>query len=164
MFPRRLVVGALALLLLFGLLIGASGAAQRDAWMQGYMVGRLSAGGEGDAAAPLAPYFYGGGYRGPHFGGLGLIFVLGLLFFLFGAVGKFFRCWGWRHSGGPGGGPWGRHGYGPPGWGRQQPPESEQGASSRPHRHSPPWWGRERPSEAGQEQTGSRPGTGGEYT
>lgn len=79
MFYKRWIVIAIAALLVFGGLSAMSGAGQREAWMQGYMAGRLSAGSDGDAA--LAPYLMPGGAFGPRYGGVGpgLFFGLGFL-------------------------------------------------------------------------------------
>lgn len=84
MFGKRWI-GLLVMVLIFVAVISAFGSAgQRTAWQQGYLAGRLSAGGEaGDAA--LAPYLYGPGAFGPHYGGFpfGWLFLLGLLAFAF---------------------------------------------------------------------------------
>jgi hypothetical protein len=60
---------AVAALLLIGLISAIGGSGQRDAWMQGYLAGRLSAGGEG--TADLAPYMMMRGAGPWHYGGWG---------------------------------------------------------------------------------------------
>lgn len=95
MSRERMALIGLAALLVAGLLFGAvsSGIAngQRDAWMQGYTLGRLTAAaGVDGAVAPQLPYAvpyaaYGPGYgpRGPGFGGVLLILLAtGALFFV----------------------------------------------------------------------------------
>ena len=79
MIYKRWIVVALAALLVIGVVSAVSGAGQREAWMQGYMAGRLSTGTDGTAA--LAPYMMPGGPLGPHYGGFGggLFIGLGLL-------------------------------------------------------------------------------------
>jgi hypothetical protein len=81
------VLIGLAVLLGLALLFAGGAAGQRSAWMEGYMMGRLSAvstgaeAGAGAAAAaamlPYAPYGMGFAHRGPGLGGV-LFFVLGL--------------------------------------------------------------------------------------
>ncbi len=73
MFFKRWMVVALAILLAIGIFSAMSAAGQRDAWMQGYLAGRLSTGADGGAA--LAPYMMPGGAFGPRYGG----FPFGLL-------------------------------------------------------------------------------------
>jgi hypothetical protein len=149
-----------------GIIFGLSGAAQRDAWTQGYLVGRLSAI-DGGAAA-LAPvtgglpqtagqvYGVGWGHRGFGFGGfLGFLFLGGLLFFIFGAMRRAMMWRHWVHQygapgqpGGPGmgwggaqGGPGGWHG--PQGWqggypGSQQSQQQGGQAQAVPVEPTPP--------------------------
>jgi hypothetical protein len=69
MFYKRWIVIGLAALLLFGVVSAIGGAGQREAWMEGYIAGRLSTGSDGGAA--LAPYMMPGGPFGPHYGGFG---------------------------------------------------------------------------------------------
>ena len=69
MFYKRWIVIAVAALLVFGVVSAISGAGQREAWMQGYMAGRLSTGSDGGAA--LAPYLMPGSPLGPRYGGFG---------------------------------------------------------------------------------------------
>jgi hypothetical protein len=136
MFPRRMLFIGIAALVVFAIFGTVISNVQRDAWTQGYLVGQLSAQGDGKAAA-LAPLAYGGGYPGmyggPHFGGIGLVFLLGFGFLAFMGFSRFMM---WRYwmsqrgpegqgqpgnpgaaQGGPWGGPWGhRHGHRPPPW------------------------------------------------
>jgi hypothetical protein len=93
---RFLLAGVLALVVL-ALLFGAVTNGQRDAWTQGYLVGRLSAV-EGEAAlapAGLLPYAaYSLPQRGPGFGSL-LFLLLGVGAVIF--IGsRFARMAQWR--------------------------------------------------------------------
>ncbi len=83
MFGRRWIGLAVAALLVIVVISAANGSAQQNAWMQGYMAGRLSAGSDGGAAA-LAPYMMPGGAFGPHFGGAAPGLLLGLGFLALG--------------------------------------------------------------------------------
>ena len=149
MFQRRFMFVALVGLIVLVLLFGAVSAGQRDAWTQGYMMGRLSAGTDGaNSAAPLLPYMYGGQFGlHPFFGGFGLLLLIGGLFLFFG-VARCFRFHAWGMHGGPwahgpeGQAPsdqqqargWGRRGYGPPPWwhGWEHPEEKSQPAPDEP--------------------------------
>ena len=84
MFSKRWIGLALVALLLIGVISAVSGAGQRDAWMQGYLAGRLSTG-EDDGSA-LTPYLMARGEFGSHYGGFGagLNCLIGLGFLLFG--------------------------------------------------------------------------------
>ena len=115
MFPRRFLAIAIGLLLIFGLLFVVP-SMQRDAWMQGYLMGQMASGKDAGSAALLAPYMMRGG---PGFGGFGffLLIPLGILFFV--GLGKFMRFRAWQHGYGPGG--W--HHHGPPPWAQGQPPQ-----------------------------------------
>jgi hypothetical protein len=99
MFHRRWIGLVVVALILIGIFSSISGAAQRDAWMQGYMAGRLSTSSDGGAA--LAPYMMQGGMFGPHYGGFGSGFgiFIGLAFL---ALGIFLVSRGrrWARSGG----------------------------------------------------------------
>jgi hypothetical protein len=129
--PReRIVLMGLAALLVFGLIFGAIAngvsAGQRDAWMEGYTMGRLTAAAGVDGAlAPMAPYAgYGAGYtatrgHGPGFGGfLFMLLGAGALFFFISrlVMRERWRTWA-AMQGAPGaampGGPAGLH-QGPP--------------------------------------------------
>jgi hypothetical protein len=134
-----LLIG-LAALLVVGLVFGAVGSGiesgQRDAWMEGYTMGRLTAaaGVEG-AIAPMVPYAgpYAMGYRGhgPGFGGfLFLLLGAGALFFVGSRIAMRARWKAWAMQGqqgfGPGWGPGGMH----PGAGSDSQAQWRQG---------PPW-------------------------
>lgn len=142
MFPRRFVVVAAIALLILGLIMaGGAAAAQRQAWMQGYMLGRMSTGTDGaNSLAPVLPYMVPGygGYAGPHFGGFGLLLGIGALFLLFGFL-RFVGCMAWRH-----GGPWGRRGmwggYPPDQPGQPGPQERSEAYAGRRQWHRAPWW------------------------
>jgi hypothetical protein len=82
MFHKRWIVIAVAALIVFGIFSAVSGAGQREAWMEGYMAGRLSAGSDGSAA--LTPYLMPGSPFGPHYGGSGPGLFFGLAFLAFG--------------------------------------------------------------------------------
>ena len=82
---RLILAGVLALVVL-ALIFGAVSNGQRDAWTQGYLVGRLTAV-EGDGAlatAGLLPYAaYGMPPQGPGFGGfIFLLLGVGAVFFI----------------------------------------------------------------------------------
>ena len=186
MFPRRFVMVAVVGLVVFALLGAWSGSVQRDAWLQGYLVGQ-AAGGEGAKAAPLAPFLYGGygPFGGPRFGSNPFGFLFPLLFFglvIFGLsrLGRFMAWQRWAAQGGPGGpqgpqgpgsegqapqfgqpyGPWGwhgRHGHRPPWW--AQPPQSGQQPQSGDAPTQPPTprgWG-EQPPQREAEASGGEP-------
>lgn len=93
---RFLLAGGLALVVL-ALIFGAVTNGQRDAWTQGYLVGRLTAvEGEGALAATgLLPYAaYGFPQRGPGFGGLVFLLLgIGALAFI---GSRFVRMAQWR--------------------------------------------------------------------
>ena len=89
MSRERIVLIALAVLAIGALLFAGAAAGQRSAWMEGYMMGRLSAGGGAEAAGagaaaaaamlPYAPYGVGFAHHGPGFGGV--LLVLGAVAF-----------------------------------------------------------------------------------
>jgi hypothetical protein len=93
---RLILAGVLALVVL-ALIFGAVSNGQRDAWTQGYLVGRLTAvEGEGAlATAGLLPYAaYGMPPRGPGFGSfLFLLLGIGAVFFI---GSRFARMAQWR--------------------------------------------------------------------
>ena len=65
MFPRRILIVGLVALVILGLVLSGNAAQQREAWTQGFLVGRLSAGSSGSgSAAPLPPEVYPGLARG----------------------------------------------------------------------------------------------------
>ena len=148
MFRGRFLGLVLAALLVFGLLIGGASAIQRDAWTQGYMMGRLSTGTDGGSAVPMMPYAYPGIYGGAgHFGGgLGLIFGIGLLFLLVLVVGRLFGPRAWAMHGGRGCPPW---------------PYLEGQADGSPsrHWHRGPWeWEKQPEASPGETKTAAEPG------
>ncbi|MSP14737.1 MAG: hypothetical protein EXR62_17485 [Chloroflexi bacterium] len=169
MFRGRFIMGILAIFLIFGLFSSIGGGMQRDAWTQGYLVGRLSTSTEGSSAVPPAPVlipgyqgfagFHGASW-GAHFGGFGLLLGIGFFFLVLMGLGKFFRFFAWRHMGGPQGGPWGRYESWPPGWGwhHQSPPGPKpqqggpEGWQSGRQGSPPPWWGWEQRPESKPEQ------------
>jgi len=136
MSHKRFLPVALTALIVIGLLIMGGSAIYRNGWSQGYMTGRLAAGGDDGAALPYAPYGLPGRYHGfsPFLCCLGPVFTVGLLFLLLIAVGKFFRFWAWKKADGPEGRNWAKH------W------------SEHWHRHHgpmPPWcWEKPSPEEA----------------
>ena len=67
MYGKRFLMKALVGLLVIALLIGGASSLQRNAWMQGYMMGQLGAGGDGKAVIPYMAYGLQG-YGGPGFG------------------------------------------------------------------------------------------------
>jgi hypothetical protein len=81
MFGRRWIGFALMALLVIVVISTLGGSAQQNAWMQGYMAGRLSAGTDG--AVALAPYMIPGSPFMPRYGGfghgIGLFIGLGFL-------------------------------------------------------------------------------------
>ena len=105
MYGKRFLMKALVGLLVIALLVGGASSLQRSAWMQGYMMGQLGAGGDGDAAIPYMAYGLQG-YGGPHLGG-GLVILLGigLLALLFMGFGRVFLGRPWAMQGGPQGDP-----------------------------------------------------------
>ncbi|MFN8484534.1 MAG: hypothetical protein U0768_15960 [Anaerolineae bacterium] len=147
MFPRRFIGMAIGALLLFGLLFVVAPNMQRDAWMQGYLMGQLAGGKDAGAAALLAPYMMHSG--GPGFGGgFGFLLLIPLGFLFFVGVGKFMRYRAWQHGYGHGG-PGGWHRHGPPPWaqgqgapqGQAQPqtPDQPQGPPEGGQPQTPPW-------------------------
>ena len=92
---------ALVGLLVIALLIGGASSLQRNAWMQGYMMGQLSAGGDGKAAIPYMAYGLQG-YGGPGLGGgLAILLGVGLLALLFMGFSRVFLGRPWAMQGGP---------------------------------------------------------------
>ena len=79
MVGKRFLMKALVGLLVIALLIGGASSLQRNAWMQGYMMGQLGAGADGGTALPYMAYGLQG-YGGPGLGGgLAILFGIGLL-------------------------------------------------------------------------------------
>lgn len=119
---RFILAGVLALVVL-ALIFGAVSNGQRDAWTQGYLVGRLTAvEGEGAlATAGLLPYAaYGLPQRGPGFGGiLFLLLGAGAIFFIGSRFARMaqWRAWAAQQGITPEGQPTPPWGGPPMGWG-----------------------------------------------
>jgi len=95
-------IGLGLLILVIGL-AAIGGAIQRNAWMQGYMAGQFSAGGEGQAVSPYMPYGYPGGHSiWPWVLGIGLIVALVM-------AGKFMRFHAWKKTDGKPPADWAKH-------------------------------------------------------
>ena len=151
---RFILIGVAAVVVL-ALIFGAVSNNQRDAWTQGYLVGRLTAV-EGDSAlAPagaMLPYAYGYPQRGPGFGGFFFLLLgIGAVFFIGSRMARMaqWRAWAAQQGMTPEGqgqpdaawsGPW----SGPMGWGcghhhrhqqqqqaPQTPPQPAEPASER---------------------------------
>jgi hypothetical protein len=150
MARARMALFGLAALLVVGLVWGAVASSiaggQRDAWLEGYTMGRLTAAaGVDGAVVPLAPYVGpgaapygpGGGARGPGFGGLLLFLVgAGALFFVARRVlrarGEAWAAMQGSEAGpAPGGPPFGPH-FGPG-------PGGRAGGPWHGHRRCGPW-------------------------
>ncbi|MBN1138396.1 MAG: hypothetical protein JXM73_17540 [Anaerolineae bacterium] len=116
----------LGLLILAIGLAAIGGAIQRNAWMQGYMLGQLSAGGEGQAVAPYMAYGYPGSHSvWPWVLGIGFIVALVMAF-------KAMRFHAWKNAGGQPPAEWAKHWH--------------------PHGMGPHWWHGEAPAAAEGEQ------------
>jgi hypothetical protein len=143
---RFLTVGLAALIIVVCLLVVGGTAIYRGGWSQGYMMGRLAAGGDDGAIAPYALY----GYPRSHFGLSPFLCGAGLFVLLLVVMGQFFRFRAWKmvaREGWPKGGHWAKH------WHRHHGPM--------PHGPMPPWcWGREEPSEEEAEKTEPNGDTG----
>ena len=116
----------LVLLIVIVAVAAIGGGIQRKAWMQGYMMGQLSSGGEGQTVAPLMAYGYPSGGHSflPVLLGVGL--VVGLMFM----AGKVMFFHSWKKAGG-------------------RPPEEWRKFWERHHDHMPPWcWHEEAPAAA----------------
>ena len=147
MAQRRLVVGILVGLLILSVVSAWNASAQQDAWTQGYLIGRLSAGGDSNSAAALIPFLYPG-FRGG-FGRAPFGFIFPLLFLVLGVilVSRFLRFRAWRHWGRPGAEPWAFPGPGSHPWGSERGPEAPQ---------AEPWGQREYQSRPPGAQTAPR--------
>ena len=153
MYGKHYLMKALMGLLVIALLIGGASSLQRNAWMQGYMMGQLGAGADGGAAIPYMAYGLQG-YGGPGLGGGPAILIgIGLLALLFVGFSRVFLGRPWAMQGGPQGGD-------PPdgdeqSWQRMAQAHAERAA--RHWRHGPPGcWG-----QADKIETASgEPGTG----
>ncbi len=155
MFPRRFVGVIVAGLIALGVFMMVNANAQRDAWMQGYLLGRVSGGGSDAAASTLLPLVYGGylGHGGP--GGFAPFLFIGLAALAFFGVTRAMRAAAWRHHGGG----WGQPGQLPPWWNQEQapPPGDAPHAQTPPWSHRPPWWGEPTPSTPAPEASESGP-------
>ena len=101
MVGKRFLMKALVGLLVIALLIGGASSLQRNAWMQGYMMGQLGAGGDGKAVIPYMAYGLQG-YGGPGLGGgLAILLGIGLLALLFMGFSRVFLGRPWAMQGGP---------------------------------------------------------------
>lgn len=134
MMSHRFLWIALAGLLVVGLLMGGISATQRSAWNEGFMMGRLTASGDGSAVLPYA-YGYGmGPAGGSSFGGFGLLLGVGLLFLVFAGFSRMGRRHAWGMEGQPHGtSPWG---HGAPPWARGEMKAGCRGGS-RPDEAAP---------------------------
>jgi hypothetical protein len=128
----RFGVAALVLVLI---LVAGAGAIQQSAWSQGYMMGLVAGGGEGDALSQYVLYNSGRGLGIGHV--IGGFFKVGLIFIGLILLAKFVFGMGyirrWHMAGGPGGEHHhGWHHHGPP-WGRpQKDTESEDIDTAQP--------------------------------
>ncbi len=106
--PGKLVrIGIVVLVgaLLLGLAVSSI---QQAAWSQGYALGLIAGGGQGDTLSQYLLYNNGAlGNSGPGFGGF---LFIGLMIFGFFALMRMGRMAMWRSRGGPGGEAWGRWG------------------------------------------------------
>jgi len=144
MFWRRFAVGGVALLIVLCLLSTAGAALFHVSWSQGYAAGTAAAGDEAVASMPYSPGLPGWAFGPrPAMLGIGLFFTVGMLFLLFGMVGKLFHSHVWRTAGAPASEQWREH------WGRHW-------ASS--HCPPPPWWGK--PAEEKTEKADPDAGAG----
>jgi hypothetical protein len=140
MYGKRFLMKALVGLLVIALLIGGASSLQRNAWMQGYMLGQLGTGADGGAALPYMAYGlqgYGGSGLG---GGLTILLGLGMLALLFVGFGRIFI----GRSGTMPGGPQGEEAQS---WQRMAQAHAERAA--RHWRNGPPWcWDQAEEAEA----------------
>jgi len=153
MYGKRFLMKALVGLLVIALLIGGASSLQRNAWMQGYMMGQLGASGGGSAAIPYMAYGLQG-YGGPGLGGgLAILLGVGLLALLFMGFSRVFHGRPWATPGGPQGGP---QSGDEQSWQRMAQAHAERAA--RHWRHGPPGcW-----DQADKiEPASGEPGTGG---
>jgi len=153
MVGKRFLMKALVGLLVIALLIGGASSLQRNAWMQGYMMGQLGASGGGGAAIPYMAYGLQG-YGGPGLGGgLTILLGVGLLALLFMGFSRVFHGGPWAMQGGPQGGP---QSGDEQSWQRMAQAHAERAA--RHWRHGPPGcWDQAEKTEA---ESGEQ-GTGG---
>lgn len=140
MSEHRMMRFGIAALVVVLLLVAGAGAVQQSAWSQGYMMGLIAGGGEGDALSQYVLYNSG---RGSSLGGIvGGFFRFALFFFGLMLAAKFFFGMAfrrrWQMAGGPEGDWKGWQHHGPP-WCRQDEPkptdanrETAQAAVKRP--------------------------------
>lgn len=146
MEQRRIVMIAVAAVVVIGLLFGVGSSMQRNAWMEGYTMGRLTAAAGVDGAlAPMMPYApvaVGYPQHGPGFGGfLFLFFGAGLFFLIATRFWHRARWQEWAAQTGQSGevrhgyGCWGRHGQEAQGPAARQPaPTESKPAEEQPDR------------------------------
>ena len=163
MVGKHFLMKALGGLLVIALLIGGASSLQRNAWMQGYMMGQLGASGGGSAAIPYMAYGLQG-YGGPHLGGgLAILLGIGLLALLFMGFGRVFHGRPWAMQGGPqGGGSQGNPQVGDEqSWQRMAQAHAERAA--RHWRHGPPgcWDQADKIESTSGEPASGEPETGG---
>jgi len=163
MYGKRFLMKALVGLLVIALLIGGASSLQRNAWMQGYMMGQLGAGADGGAAIPYMAYGLQG-YGGPGLGGgLAILLGLGLLAVLFMGFSRVFLGRPWAMQGGPQGGcqQGGPLGADEQSWQRMAQAHAERAA--RHWRHGPPgcWDQADKIESTSGEPASGEPETGG---
>jgi hypothetical protein len=133
MVGKRFLMKALVGLLVIAHLIGGASSLQRNAWMQGYMMGQLGASGDGKAVIPYMAYGLQG-YGGPGLGGgLAIFLGVGVLALLFIGFSRVFHGRPWATPGSPQGGP---QGSDEQSWQRMAQAHAERAA--RHWRHGPP--------------------------
>ena len=134
------------MLVVIGLIFGAVGGTQQNAWMEGYTMGRLTAAAGVDGAlapvAQVAPYAYGYPSHGPGFGGFFfMLLVGGAIFFVVTRFIHRARWHAWAMQGGAQGewrpGPPWMHGpMGHGCWGKGQE-QAEQAQAAQPQAMPP---------------------------
>jgi len=106
MSHKRFLTAGLALLIIIGVVIMIGSAVYRSGWTQGYMMGSITA--NGDGAGAILPYARHG-YPGNSFGIPSFLCSAGFFVLLFIAFAKFFRFRTLKMAGGPKGEHWARH-------------------------------------------------------
>ena len=152
MYPKRFLIWPLVGLLIIGLLVIGGSAHRRNAWTQGYMMGRMAAESGDGAVMPYQPYgmgyFYG---PSPTRGIWGAVMAVSFGLFSLLIVAKLFRRWAWAAASGNKQGEWGEHGA---------PPWAKEWSRHRRGRHCPPpfWFhGWEEPPSAKEESEDEEP-------
>ncbi len=128
----RFAVIALVAIVLLGTGISSL---QHSAWSEGYMMGLIAGGSDGDALSQYV--LYNNGRPAAIGGGVGAIFRFGFVLFGLLFIAKMFRMWAWHkdangdhsHPGRRHGGPWCRED-----WYGSKPQGEEQQAQSGPSR------------------------------